>query len=242
MKIAICDDSKQDAQRIHQSILHQNTVENSFENIEITTYLDGSELICDLQNNKKFDVIFLDIKMKRIDGFKTAKYIRSYNQSVMIFFTTSLAAFMPKAFLFEASGYLIKPIQYKDVQNALLQVLKKRKSNDNIIVLETKNQIRNIELQKIISITVQNNRQLNYNIVNEKNIIVYESLKSIEKELEDKNFIKVSRSALINLYFLRGFDSLTKEAILINNIRIPVAQNKWMYARQQFIDFLQPQF
>ena len=57
---------------------------------EVTTASDGDEAINVIQN-KKFDLILLDIKMPRVDGFEVLKFVKKNFPSVKVIMLTGFA-------------------------------------------------------------------------------------------------------------------------------------------------------
>ena len=67
--VAVCDDEKSDLDGIVQSV-QQYDVQGCF---DIETYMDGNELLSELQMQKKsFDLLLLDIEMPS-NGFQLAQ-------------------------------------------------------------------------------------------------------------------------------------------------------------------------
>ena len=64
MGIAICDDSHIDRQRLTCIIkgLHPR-------DLTLDCYEDGSELLAAYKNEQRYDLVLLDIRMNRMDGF-----------------------------------------------------------------------------------------------------------------------------------------------------------------------------
>ena len=57
---------------------------------EVATATDGDEAISEVQN-KKFDLVLLDIKMPRVDGFEVLKFIKKNYSSVRVIMLTGFA-------------------------------------------------------------------------------------------------------------------------------------------------------
>lgn len=71
---------------------------------------DGSELLENYQPD--FDLIFMDIKMEKMGGLKTAEEIRKTDSTVGLFFLTSLSQYVWKGYEYGAINYLLKPMKY----------------------------------------------------------------------------------------------------------------------------------
>ncbi len=72
MKIAVCDDSKEICLKITELIRERDG------GAEISLFSDGEALI---DSREEFDIVFLDIEMKRLSGIETAEKLRSLEAS-----------------------------------------------------------------------------------------------------------------------------------------------------------------
>ena len=90
MRIAICDDNND----------YINTIENYIERLktpatEWDPYESGENLVfAYTDNNERYDVIFLDMEMKELNGIETANKIRDIDEHVIIVFITSYTEYM----------------------------------------------------------------------------------------------------------------------------------------------------
>ena len=66
-----------------------------------------------------FDVAFLDVDMPGMNGLELARRLQEIWPRINIIFVTGYEEYSLKAFELYASGYLLKPIQEKDVAKAL---------------------------------------------------------------------------------------------------------------------------
>lgn len=106
---------------------------NMFKYIDIVgETTTGSDTIKFLQKNeKKVDLIFLDIEIKDINGFELAKYIRSTYPDIKIIFLTGHVGFALKGYEFQPVDFLTKPINIIRLEESLLRV-KSLKLNEKV--------------------------------------------------------------------------------------------------------------
>lgn len=116
MKIAICDDLRFDRTLLCEYILQY--AKNNFINIEVVEFDSGEEMLSSFLE-EKYKIVFLDIYMKGIDGVEVAEKIRETDEDCKIIFTTSSVDHKGEGFEVAATHYLIKPITYKRVEQAL---------------------------------------------------------------------------------------------------------------------------
>ena len=86
--VAVCDDEKSDLDGIVQSVQRYD-VQGCF---DIETYMDGNELLSELQMQKKsFDLLLLDIEMPS-NGFQLAQSLIQMEKHPLVVCTTPLTA------------------------------------------------------------------------------------------------------------------------------------------------------
>ena len=188
MKIAICDDEKQ-----LRSLLRQKIAARSG-NIKITEFSDGSEL---LNSKESFDIIFLDIEMPRLDGMETAAKLRSAGVDSLMIFLTSHEEFVRDAFKVKAFRFLPKPVDKRELNEAMNEAEKELSSQDKLII-EQRGRIYEVLTSDVLYIEAYGDGTYIYD--NAGN--VYDSKKQLtrwEKELSEKGFFKIHRSYMVSL-------------------------------------------
>ena len=108
LHIAICDDEKTFVNHLKE-LLSQYMLETG-EEIKTSVFYDGLDLI--EKYDPSFDLIFLDIQMKMVDGLHAAEKIREKDESIGIIFLTTLAQYGLEGYKYQAANYIIKPLQY----------------------------------------------------------------------------------------------------------------------------------
>lgn len=110
LRIAVCDDEPQIVKQLTDLVMQ------CAPDCELTCYAHGEEL---LEAQKTFDLIFLDIQMKPLNGMETAKRIRSLDEGVLIVFITAWKEYVFDAFDVGAFHYLLKPVQLQKLREIL---------------------------------------------------------------------------------------------------------------------------
>ena len=93
IKTAICDDEKFFIDELHAKI-KDFFIERRMD-FRITEFLSGKELV---KQAREHDLVFLDVKMAEMDGFKTAEILRENGFSGHIIFVTIMKDDVYKAF------------------------------------------------------------------------------------------------------------------------------------------------
>lgn len=121
LSIAICDDNMQ-----HSNIIENYMYELDDSNVECDTFQSGEELVYAYKNNnERYDVIFLDMEMKKLNGIETANIIREFDEYVIIVFITSYKEYMQESFQCAPFRFLVKPVAYDELKTVFSDIRKK---------------------------------------------------------------------------------------------------------------------
>lgn len=73
----------------------------------VTEFADGMELLDDYR--PVYDILFLDVEMKHLDGMETARRVRELDKDVIIVFITNMAQYAIGGYAVGALDYVLKP-------------------------------------------------------------------------------------------------------------------------------------
>ncbi len=109
-KIAICDDNKLICSQIEREIDEFFITETI--NYEIEVFFTGEELISSLNDREKYDLVFLDIELDKINGITVGHYIRDElnDDNTQIVFISAKTTYALELFQIRPIHFLIKPI------------------------------------------------------------------------------------------------------------------------------------
>lgn len=162
----------------------------------ITWHSSAMEMLSDKGH---YDLCFLDIEMPGINGMEAATLMRTYNEDIPIIFVTNLAKYAVKGYEVGATGFIVKPVTYGNLQLSLERALRTVSNNiGRTLTVPTDDGIRVIPLRSIVYIEVIKHR-LTYHLEGEEPFDVRGSLVQIEEELADAPIVRVSKSFLANM-------------------------------------------
>jgi DNA-binding NtrC family response regulator len=94
------------------------------EGYEVSTASDGDEAI-HLVNEKKFDLVLLDINMPRVNGFEVLKFIKHHHPEVKVVMLTGYSDLRNavESKRLGADGFLGKPYDLMDLFASMQRVL-----------------------------------------------------------------------------------------------------------------------
>lgn len=175
----------------------------SGESFQVTNFVDGLDIAEDY--NASFDIIFLDVKMKHLDGMQTAKKIREYDRNVIIIFITNMAEFAIQGYQVEAMDYVLKPINYFAFSQELQKAVKKVKEKSTFFL----HIVKESSMIRLDAATISYIESQGHNVVfhtKDEEIVSRDSLKNLEKKLQGRHFSRCNSCYLVNLAHVERVD------------------------------------
>ena len=87
----------------------------------ICTFPSGEAFLFAYEEDKAYDVLLLDVKMRNISGIDLARRIREEDDRAEIVFLTSYFEFAGEGYDVDALHYLLKPVSEKELSNAFFR-------------------------------------------------------------------------------------------------------------------------
>ena len=110
MKIAICDDDQILCHHLEEMLLELGRKEQTVLQTEL--FFDGDTLWNYLKQGYRFDLLFLDIEMDRMDGIAVGRAIRNIlgDEDCRIVYISSQESYAMDLFAVRPMDFLIKPV------------------------------------------------------------------------------------------------------------------------------------
>ncbi len=184
------------------------------------------------------DLLFLDIEMPVMNGFEILEKILHLNFSVV--FITAYNQYALKAFRFNALDYLVKPIETKDLIEAIskaekrvmptssqLALLQKQLRGEPVtkIAIPGQHGVSFIDLNEIVYSEASNNYS-KLILTDGRHFLISKTLKDVQEVLEEEHFLRVHRQYIINLNHVKQFNRNEGVLTMTNGQHIPVARNQ----------------
>lgn len=212
------------------------------QNIEIISECSNGFDAIKKINEKKPDLIFLDIQMPKINGFEMLELLE--NPPVIIF-TTAYDHYALKAFEVNAVDYLLKPfsqerfdeavdkaftyLENKSLQESKIKELVKinDQRNDFLerIVVKDSQDISIIPLENIRWLEAQDDYVMIHTL--QKKYLKQKTMRYFEEHLNPKDFIRIHRSFIVALKEIKKIELLEKESyqvVLADKKTLPLSR------------------
>jgi two-component system LytT family response regulator len=203
---------------------------NSIPNLQCLAVCESAIATRAELQTKQPDFLILDIEMPNLSG---VALIKSLKEIPLVIFITSHPDFAVDAFELDAVDYLIKPVSIERLLRAidkvkLLANLKKNTNPNEAIqtkdadsfFIKDKNIYHKIQYNEVIY--AQSLGDFTYIFLeNGERKIALANLKSLEMQLPEEKFLRISRTNLINLKKITGMDS---ESVFLGKVQLSIGK------------------
>lgn len=232
IKIAIVEDDEESAKAL-KNYLARYTDENKEQiDFDISYFKDGDEIVSNY--NPRFDIIFLDIQMKRLDGMSAAHYIRKIDKEVVIVFVTHLAQYAIQGYAVGALDYLLKPIPYFAFAQQLkrsIDKLKKRQIKYLLIAAETG--LMKMDISEIIFIESFKHKIIIH--TKEEKHILTGTMKEMEHKLSNQHFFRCNNGYLVNLAHV---NSIKDHSAVLGSYNLIISRSRKKALLEALINYI----
>ena len=192
--IAIVED---DSEVRNQLVEYVHRYERQFGKMfEQTVFEDGDEIVSDYR--AVYDIILLDIQMRRMDGMAAAEAIRKVDKDVILIFITNMAQFAIRGYAVDALDYVLKPVPYFAFSRQLQKAVERlRKRQKTFLTVPIDEGLRRIDVSTIYYLESEGHYVHFY--TENGDLLTSGSLKSYEEKLANKPFARCNSGYLVNL-------------------------------------------
>lgn len=207
--------------------------------LELKTKCSSAIEAMEFIKSEPVDLLFLDIQMPDLTGIEFSKMLP---KETRVIFTTAFDHYALEGFKVEAIDYLLKPFDYAEFlaaankANTYFELVKgKRQSvlsdeKEFLFVKSEYKQLR-IKLADVLYFEGLKDYIKIWLKDHPKPILTLMSLKSLEEELPESQFMRVHRSYIVSL---NNIDVIERSQIIINNQRITVSEQY----KSKFLEFI----
>ncbi len=230
LSIAVCDDEILECSQIAGKI--KLALEELNVPVQIRQFHSGKEL---LQASEQFDIVFLDIIMKELDGMKTAEFFREKTFDGLLIFISSSREYVFDAYEAEPFWYLVKPIAYQKLQRVLKRAVEKtKKQRREFLIVNSERQKKKLFLSDICYFEIRG--RMIYAHQTDEIFHFYKQIGLLEQQLQGKGFFRCHKSYLVNLSWVKGYNR--QEIILDHGEKIIIAKRRYEAFCQELLNYM----
>jgi two-component system LytT family response regulator len=234
----LADDEVLSRQKLRQFLRAESDV-------EIVGEGASAEETIELVRATRPELLFLDIRMPGMDGFDVIGALAEDAQTPMprIVFTTAYDQYAVRAFEINAADYLLKPFTSERLRSAIQRVREQLKglvsasvgangrtrdasSYTTRIVFKSRGRIVFLPVSEIRWIGAEEN-YVRICTANETHLL-RETMAHLEERLDPETFLRVHRSCIVNLHFVKEVRTETAgefSVLMANGNKVPMSRS-----------------
>lgn len=227
MKIAICDDERDNCSRLKGLI-------KSKRDCEVKCFYTGKQF---LEAREHFDILILDIRMEEMKGIEVAKALRVKQENTVLIFVTALKEYVPEAFDVSAFHYLLKPVPEekfnKVFDSACREVERLEGLKSEQLFFQTRSRSFTVQKKEILYVESRK-RKVDIHTLREC-FTVYATMRYMEEQLGG-DFYRCHRGYLVNMAYVKEYE--TDVIHLKNGETVYMARDKYSEFAKAYMQFL----
>ena len=187
----------------------------------VTEFADGVDI---LENYRPvYDIVFLDVEMKHLDGMETARRIRALDADVVLIFITNMAQYAIRGYEVDALDYVLKPVNYYQFCTKLSRAIQRvqRRRGGQVVLQLAGGGIQLLDTADIYYLETHS-RMLYYH-TSKGEFAARASLQSAEKQLAEYHFVRCNQCYLVNLAYVKGIEN---DFALVKNDRLEISRRQ----------------
>lgn len=201
MVVAVCDDERTWQYKLAE-LLNEYKVKR---HIDIFVYYfdNGISLV---KSGKKFDIIFMDFQMDKLNGIETAKKINALKDNGIIIFVSAYTNVALDAYEVKAYRFLAKPINkeklFKAIDDYRIEI-----DSDDFLIFKTHEGVIRIKVSEIIYAEAQGSHSKIHTVKSDYEILT--NLKGIQNKLPKEKFNRCHKAFIASFLHIQYHDKTT---------------------------------
>lgn len=235
-RICLCDDDAIFREQLKHKI-SQIAAKNRLQ-ISILEFSSGQSMVFELENaGEDIDIFFVDVLMPGLTGIEAAQKLREWENRAQIVFFTSSKEHVFDAFDVMPLHYLIKQeVSEEMIEKILLKgIAMAEKSKAQSFLYKVGHTVKRVCLRDIVYFEIKN-RVVHMYCMDNREEEFYQTMEKLERELQDKNFVRVHRSYLVNLVNIHSLE--TKQLTCLNGMSVPIGEKYLEQVRKDYSRFI----
>lgn len=230
LRIAICDDDQYICSEIERIILEYR--KQISEELTIDVFSSGEELCRVLSEEEMFDLIFLDIEMKQVNGVEVGRFIREKlrNEILQIIYVSGKDSYYQQLFDVRPMHFIHKPIDAEKVRKDIDKAIELFGKLGNTFCFMQNNSFYRKPIKDIIYFEAHG-RQVKLVGVDEE-YAFYGRIKEIPQKLPKSQFLFIHKSFFINYHHVKRFNN--QEVTMSNDKILPISRTN----KDEVLNFL----
>ena len=236
LRIAICDDTKEDRDRMYQYV--EQFCKESMLQAEIEVF-DHPDTLIRACEKLRPNIYILDIVMPMVNGIQAARELRWNQPEAEIIFATSEESFALESFDVNPVNYILKPVQKEKLFETMKLAVKRLKMvEEKTISIKIKGGYSTIHLDDIMYMDYRNH-VVSYHLLSGETICTSTLrigfLDYLNQTHPGEDFLLCHESIAVSI---KAIDKLTKTDIMVRNHELlPVAKSRYAQVAERYMNY-----
>ncbi|MEL7567421.1 MAG: LytTR family DNA-binding domain-containing protein [Dehalobacterium sp.] len=228
LSIAICDDEDSFCTELEKYLLKINNKYN------VDVYYSGEDLCQKIAKKVPYDLIFLDIRMGKLNGIETGKYIREnlHAHFVQIVYVSAQSNYAMDLFEINLLHFLIKPLNGEEIQKVVGKAEFLLDKDNHVFKYKKNTQLIKKPIKEILYFSNEGRKVVMTDINNHTDEF-YGKMEDVLAQLPN-TFIQIHKSYIMNYH--RATKITYEEVIMENGERLPISQSKRTAVRKEIAE------
>lgn len=230
MRILVCDDSPQMAQKLAALVEKQVAAQGISATVDVA---DHEKDLYDL-DYKVFDLAFLDVDMGACNGIDLARQLRAARPDAVIVFVTNYIEYAPSGYEVNAFRYVLKSAMEETLPNIVLLALDEYKKRHRVVSFSLGSENIDVLVENILYLE-SDHRIVVMHLINHarESFRFYASITQMEATLSPIGFLRVHKSYLVNMEYIELLQY--GKVRLKGSIELPVSKMNYTELKQTYI-------
>lgn len=234
MHLLICDDDARFASRVEVSVkeyLAQREIP-----VETTVCTRGEDALA-IKDLELYQIAFLDVDLDTMNGISLGRKLRERNPDIYLIYISAYLEFAPDGYTVHAFRYILKRDIDRMLPNCLDALLHEGAAHGRKVLTIRQNRTE-LELPYDSIYCLESDlRKINvYGDVPHRPIgSYYGKLTDLPKELFENGFLRVGRSDVVNMRYIRQISGY--KVVMRNGVELSVSRNGYAEIRATYLEW-----
>lgn len=232
-RIGICDDEMEFCTEIEGFV--QEYAEKEEITVETEIFTSGEEFFQEINNEKMFELLFLDIELGGIDGVEVGRRLREKveNEAMQIVYVSSKESYAMQLFQIRPFDFLTKPVNMEKISKVMSEYKRLFIDRNIFFTYHVGKSTYRISENDILYFQCEGKK---IQIITTKDIReYYGKMADVEKQISMNKFCVVHKSYIVNINYVSEF--CPDEVVMCNEVRIPISQSMRKKVREKILEW-----
>lgn len=235
LRIGICDDEREALETHTEKVRH--IMQQMGMNADIRKCRTGNELLMEMEENGKFDIILLDIEMEYMNGIEAARKIRETDAYVVLIFISAFDQYCKEAISVQPYAFLDKPLQQAQIGEAIGEAYRRQIEQKETFDFQAGRVYYSVDLREICYFRSELRKV--FVVTRQKEYWFYGKVDEVEWVLSQKRhrFLRIHKSFLVNSRYIVCYHHDT--IVLQNGEELEISRSQRSLVRKYCMELME---